>query len=419
MLSFTGDEDNFWSSEIMNNYYLFSNGIEPIKHWNMTSTLISTLPGCENYSAKGIRKYGERLCLYHTIEFGTAKPQRVRYTAAGGITTPVPLKDDWRKTGSGSVDLEAVMGVDFIQVAEKLGNYIAIYGERTVALQDYTARVSQPFSFYTRVSGVGLAAPRAIANLGEEHIFMGWDDIYSYKGGKNADRIGGPIRRELFKMINPEYINRSFMVYIEETDEIRLYFPKVKAELPNCYFSLNLENYAWSRGSRSYTGYGYFSLVAAPTWENITPQVWEQQIRRWDDATTTALSPINLYGDSSGRLYKDDETINNLAGAAIDGYWDTKDFVTGEGYRRTMTNFMELNFEAKGDTLKLYYSTDFGTTWTFHKEYTLSNDWTMEGADFEVYSPQIRFRFRNSTLGQTFNLRNIEMGYVEASDRGV
>lgn len=416
---FTGDKDNFWSSEIMNNFYVFSNGIQPVQYWNMSDSVAATLPGCENYSAKIIRKYGERVCLYHTVEFGTAYPQRVRHTAVGGISTPVPAKDDWRKAGSGNVDLEAVMGVDFIQAAEKLGNYVAIYGERTVVLQDYTGIYSQPYSYYTRVSGVGLAAPRAIANLGEEHIFLGWDDIYSYKGGKNADRIGGPIRKELFKIINPEYINRSFMVYIEETDEIRLYFPKIKATVPNCYFSINLENYAWSRGSRSYTGFGYFSLVAAPTWENITPQVWEQQTRRWDDVTSTTLSPTNLYGNSGGIIYEDNETTNNLAGEAIDGYFDTKDFVSGKDYRRTLTNFMELNFEAKGDTLRLYYSVDFGLTWIFHREYLLGNDWTMENADFEIYSPQVRFRFRNSILGETFSLRNIELGYIESSDRGI
>jgi len=419
MSVFTGDEDNFWTSEIMNNYYIFCNGVNPVKYWNMTDASVETLAGCENYVAKAIRKYGERLCLYHTVEFGTAKPQRVRHTVAGGIATPVPAKADWRGSGSGSVDLEAVMGVDFIQAAEKLGNYMAIYGERTVALQDYTGRVSQPYSYYTRVSGVGLAAPRAIANLGNEHIFMGWDDIYSFRGGTDADRIGGPIRKELFSIINPEYINRSFMVYIEETDEIRLYFPKVKSELPNEYFSLNLENYAWSRGPRSYTGFGYFNLVNAPTWENISPQVWEHQVRRWDDATSTALSPTNLYGDQYGRIYEDNESTNDLAGVAIDGYFDTKDFVTGKGYRRTTTNWMELNFEAKGDSLKLYYSADLGVSWTLYKEFTLSNDWTLENADFEIYSPQVRFRFRNNTLGESFSLRNIELGYLEASDRGV
>jgi len=209
------------------------------------------------------------------------------------------------------------------------------------------------------------------------------------------------------------------MVYIEETDEIRLYFPKVKSALPNAYFSLNLENYAWSRGTRSYTGFGYYSLVNAPTWENITPQVWEQQTRRWDDATTTALAPINLYGNDDGVIYEDNETTNDLAGVAISGRYDTKDYVLGEGYRRTTTNWLELNFEGRGNTVRLYYSTDFGKSWTFLETVTLSSDWTLENVDFEAYAPQIRYSFRNSVLGETFAVRNVELGFIPASDRGI
>ena len=85
---------------------------------------------------------------------------------------------------------------------------------------EYTGNVNTPFIFITRVSGVGLAAPRALANLGGEHIFLAWDDIYSYQGGRNVIRITTNVRDQVVNFINSEYINRCFMDFIEETVEI-------------------------------------------------------------------------------------------------------------------------------------------------------------------------------------------------------
>lgn len=419
----TGDEDYLFTSEIMNNYYVYSNNITPLMYWDMaTDTTTILYAGCV-LAAKAIRKFGERLCLYHVTETGVAKPQRVRWTIVGGLST-TPVATDWTDTGSGNTDLESTMGSDFIQNAQKLGNYMVIYGERTVVLQEYVGVVTDPYSFYTRVTGVGLAAPLAIANLGNEHIFLGWDNIYSYKGGKEVLWVGDSIKRELFNIINPEYIHRSFMVFLEEKDELRLYIPTGGSTLPNTYFSYNLTKKTWSRGERSYTSYGYHTVASAVTWASVGSSAtdpWSNQDARWDDTTLQALAPLTLYGDSSGIVHNDDFSEYNLDGVAIDAWVQTKDFVTGEGYRRTITNWMELQFEAMGHSVDVRYSTDFGVSWSDYVTFSITSVsvWEMFAYDFEVNAPQIRFEFRNANLGETFEVREIELGYLEASDRGV
>ena len=115
----------------------------------------------------------------------------------------------------------------------------------------------------------------------------------------------------------------------------------------------------------------------------------------------------------------EDETELNLAGIAIDGIFETKDFVTGEGYRRTLTNWMELNFEGKGNNVYVRYSVDLGLSWSEAKLIVLSSVWAKYNYDFNANASQIRFRFRNGNLGETFEVREMEVGYVEASDRGV
>ena len=362
---------------------------------------------------------GERLCLYSLPSL----PRRVQWTVVGGISVPAPLATDWTDSGSGDVDLDSVFGDDVIMTAHKLGNYAVIYGKNTIAMQEYTGKTpDDPYAFYIRVAGTGTPSERGVANLGDRHIVMTWDDIVIYKGGTDVESIGDKVSRELFNLINPTYAHRSFMVYLAEQYEVRLYFPLIGSSTPDCYFTYSLENKSWSRGSRSYTGFGSYKVVTgADTWDTIetATTTWDALAIRWDDTAIEALSPLNIYGDSGGVVYQDNELVLNHAGVAIDGKWETKDFVVGDGYRRRTTNWMSLGFEATGDTVMVSYSTDLGANWSTPTTFTLTEEWVKRNYDVNINSPQVRFRFRNYTLSETFQIREVELGYIEASDRGV
>ena len=414
----TGDEDNNVVAAVVNDYYIFSNGIVPLLYWDMTAAAFAELTGGSALACKAMLMIGERLNLYHIPDY----PRRVVWTVVGGISAP-PLATDWTNPGSGDTDLDSIFGEDVIQTAHKLGNFVVIYGKNTIAMQEYTGKTpNDPYSFYIRVAGTGTPSERGVANLGDRHIVLGWDDVYIYKGGTDVRSIGDKVSAELFSLINPTYINRCFVIYLNEQYEVRIYFPLLGSTVPNCYFSYNLKNGSWSRGSRTYTGYGsYKRITGADTWDTIgtATTTWDELIIRWDDTSLEELSPLNIYGDGGGVVYKDNESVLNLAGVAIDGYWDTKDFVVGDGYRRRTTNWMSVCFEATGDTVTVYYSTDLGLNWSDGVEFTLSSVWEKYSYDINVNSPQIRVRFRNNTLNETFEVREVELGYVEASDRGV
>ena len=416
----TGDEDNTVCSTIVNDYYLFSSGIQPVKYWDMATATVATLTGATTLACKAMAQLGERVCLYHVISGGTDAPRRVQWTVVGGVSTP-PVATDWSNTGSGNSDLDSTFGDDVIQTALPLGNYVIIYGKDNIVMQEYTGLVSKPFAFYRRVSGVGTPAERGVCKVGDRHIILGYDNIYLYKGGTNVEPIGDVVSKEIFSLMNPKYINRSFIVYIKEQEEIRVYFPLVGATTPDEYFSYNLRDKTWSRGSRSYTGFGTYHKISAETWASIGrgAATWEDVVGRWDDIKQSEQSAINVYGDTGGIVYQDNETTYNHAGTAIDSWWDTKDFVTKEGYRRTTSYWGALNFEARGNSLTLYKSVNFGRTWTELGDFTLTDEWEIYNCDFEIYSAQVSFRFRNQTLSESFDLRMVETGVVEMSDRGV
>ncbi len=404
----TGDEDNTYTSEIMSELYIFNNGVDSIKKWDMQTNTVQDLGGASNYRCKAMITYGERLCLFHTIESGYTYPQRVRWSVVGD-------PEDWTGAGSGATTLVGVLGIDFIQSVQKLSNYVVIYAERTIALMEYRGTdPSDPFAFLTRVAGMGLAAPRAIVNLDEEHIFLGWDNVYSYKGGRDIEPIGDAIKEELFRIIEPKYIHRSFMTFIEEKNEIRLYVPTVGSEYPNTYFSLNTSTNGWSRGTRKYTTYGYYSQQETYTWDG-TSGSWDEQTMRWDDRTRLSLSPINLFGNEKGEVWKDDDSVYTVEGKDVDAWWDTKDFVIGERYVEETTNWMGVNFEAMGTNLDVLISSDLGKTYQFVESVSLTSKWSKYEVDFEEWSPYLRVRFRCKS--GWFRMRQIELEYVRGSDR--
>jgi len=415
-IELTGDEDNNFVAAVVNDYYIFSNGIVPLLCWNMTDATVAELTGGEALACKAMQMIGERLCLYHLPDL----PRRVKWTVVGGIT---PEAADWTGPGSGDTDLDSIFGEDVIQTAHKLGNYVVIYGEKTIAMQEYTGKTpDDPYAFYVRVAGTGTPSERGVCNLGDKHIMLGWDDVYIYKGGTDVQSIGDKVSRELFDLINPTYIHRSFVVYLDEQYEVRIYFPLIGSTTPNCYFTYSLSNGSWSRGSRSYMAFGaYKKITGADTWDTIATATttWDELTIRWNDVSLEKLSPLSIYGDANGILYQDNETVLNLAGVPIDSWWDTKDFVVGEGYRRQTTSWMSLGFEATGDTITVYYSTDLGESWSAGVEFTLTDEWKVYRYDLNVNAPQIRFRFENDALSETFELRQVEVGYVGASDRGV
>ncbi len=412
----TASDTYFITSENMNDKYIFCNNKDTLKKWTGSGAiapLVSGTGASSLYYCQKLLKYGERMCLFRTTEGGTLYPQRIRWSVVNG-------EDDYTGTGSGFADLKTQLGQDFIQTGEKLGNYVVIYGEDTIVLMDYKGDVNNPFSFDSRVSGVGLPSMRAIVNLGDEHIFLGWEDVYSYKGGREVSSVCKGLSEEVFSVINPESIHISFMIHVSEREEILLFLPTAGSDYCNMYYRYSLKNGSWSKGDKgAYTGFGFYELKTSRTWAEMT-MAWSAVAQKWNESTLLALSAITLVGNTAGGISYIDETTQNWSdGSAVVAWWDTKDFVIGSEYERNVTNWMEFNFEAKGNTVNVQYSVDGGVTWSGAKTFTLSTTvWDMYNYDFEVCSDKIRFRFSNSVANETFVIRMFEIGYVESSDRG-
>jgi hypothetical protein len=128
---------------------------------------------------------------------------------------------------SGSINLAD--SPDWIQSINRLGEYCVVYKERSIYLGKTTTNSTSAAIEFTAIpsQGIGLAAPRSIGDLGSEHLFLGWDDIYSFSLN-GITSIGDKIKDEIFYGSNgimPKYLSRVVGTIAEEFDEYWLFVP--------------------------------------------------------------------------------------------------------------------------------------------------------------------------------------------------
>lgn len=120
---------------------------------------------------------------------------------------------------------------DWIQAARRLGEYLIIYKERSIFIGSRTFMLDPPIRFQPAPGqGIGLSAPNSIGDLGEEHIFLGWDNIYMFSL-QSIIPIGDRIREEMFygeDGIIPKYLQNCNGVIAEEFSEYWLFVPTGK-----------------------------------------------------------------------------------------------------------------------------------------------------------------------------------------------
>ena len=120
---------------------------------------------------------------------------------------------------------------DWIQAARRLGEYLIVYKERSMYI-GHRSFIADPAIIFTPApgQGIGLAGPMTVGDLGEEHIFLGWDDVYTFSL-KTMEPVGTRIKQELFYGPNgilPQYLSNCTGVVAEEFDEYWLFVPTGK-----------------------------------------------------------------------------------------------------------------------------------------------------------------------------------------------
>lgn len=318
------------SATCAQDWYVFTAASDNIMYWD--GTTYAPLPGTNDciggvtsLRAKCVCAFNQFLIVGGTIENGVECPQRIRWSRLGDITK---WKNDANGNGeAGYADLTD--GVDWIQAIVPFANYLVVYKERSIQVLSYVG----PDLIWDKrpaILGVGLLAPGAIADLGDEHIFIGSDNIYSFDLVQ-LKTVGDDISRWFYTILNPSKSHVITGFTIEEKSEIWFAFCSVSnsTDTPDMALVYNYDTNAWSIRDMPFGCFGFYEVQADDSW-NAAQGTWDSDTVPWDINTSMANAPINLAGGSDGYIYVFGD--NSKDGADISCYAQSKLFDLGSPY---------------------------------------------------------------------------------------
>lgn len=360
------------------NKVFITNNSNPIQVWDGEESTTSDVDNSEDYRAKCIRSYANRLIMLNVTESGNENPQRVRWTALGTY-------DDFTASSAGFVDLLDSPGS--IITAKTLSGNLIIYKDDSLIACNHTGGNSV-FSFETLISGVGAVSPRAVVVDSDRHIFLGLDDVYEYSGGRSVKPLGSKIVEDMPRGVNLSKLRQSFATKVG--NEIWFFVP-VGSNTVDTLYAYNTIRNSWTKHelqnmtcSGLYTDYNYIRIGDL----RGTIGGLEGVIA---DYRGTNLKPTIIIGTKEGKVYKYSRTPG---GQNFRSYWESKDFTLGEDYSYNWNRYREIEVEAKGTAeLEVLYSDDLGETWHSIGSKKLKDRFDSYHYYLNISTKKIRLRF--------------------------
>lgn len=322
----SGGTDHLIMTENFNDNFIITNGIDYPKYWDGIANQLLNIPGMNDmeggvtdFKAECVVNFNGFLMFGRTTENGFHCPQRIRWCRLHDMTK---WKNDADGNGqAGWADLTD--GVDWIQNMKQLGNYLIVYKERSIQVLSYVGGYLI-FDKRPAIIGTGLLAPKAIIDLGTEHIFIGPDNIYSFD--LMEPKIAGDnIAKEFFRLLNPGKTHLISSFYIEEIPEAVFVFVSIDSPngLPDKALVYNVDTKAWSIRDLPMTAFGFYNLRDDKTIDSIQEEI-DSILWEIDSSTSLANAPINLCADENGIIYILEG--NSKDGADLHGWAETKLF---------------------------------------------------------------------------------------------
>lgn len=377
------------------NWMVFTNGVDNVQHFDgLTVEDLPNMPSSGNTQCRVVALFTNHLLLLHTTEGGTAHPQRVRRSDAGDPT-------EW-VTGTAGYS-ELLDSEDWIVAAAPLGPYLIIYKERTIVRVEYVGSDDLLFNFDTMISGEGALSQDSVADLGDFHMFLGNANVYAYRGGFDIEPMGDSIYYKMFGNsgeLNPTYKARSFLIYLEELDEVWIVYPAGSDEIPKNLLRYKQATGAWAPRilTHSLTGFGFYQRNTSLTWQEAAG-TWAAYTYPWNSQRSLANSPTTLLcGDETNQVFEYDYIVTDDDGTTINYEISTKDLIQ-PGFNIRVD---WLDISMVGGSTEIAYSVDEGANWTPYGTVAGVAEPTvyrLYGDDGQFITEKVRFKVSSSAVG--------------------
>lgn len=302
-----------------------------------------------------------------------------------------------------------------IRRIKKLKSYAMVYKEKSL-YRGYQVGSPDIFNFTCLSLGKGLYAPRCVADDGNFHYYMGLQDFY-LNDGIRSESFGTPVREYIFSRLNRSVNTACHAIHVEQYKEIWFFIATTGFSLPNEVWKFNYDlNFWYFDTVESSICSAMYKQTSFITWDS-TPRTWDEQVGNWDKQSGVTDAPLPVFGFDDGFVGKLDENVVDDFEVAVDSHLDTKDYsgVLAGGLERD-TRFLQVDVWARGDSLRLYYSSDYGTTWNFVSENDLGPTIEKSTFWFDVVAKHIRFRLEQKGLRKKLVIRSLQSYYVDSGE---
>lgn len=407
----SGAETDYFSSAVIteDDVYVFTNYTDNIRKWTAAGN--TQLLGGSPPKARYIEYMTPYLLLANVEESGTALPTKVRWSDTGDI-------ENWTTGNSGSQLLthepSAIRGM------RQMGDFIFFYKEKSI-YRGRQVSSSDVFSIEPFDFDKGLYSPRTVVNAEGVHFYMGLNDFYM-NNGIRVNPIGAAVREFIFNRLNREKNTSCHALYNSPLKEIWFFITISGQSLPTEIWKYRYDLGFWYKDSiQNVITAAEYKIVTSLTWDTA-PGVWNGQTVSWDDMSGQADAPAIIIGRDDGYTYRFNPRTHNDKGSPFTGKLETRDFTglppagNGKIGIEEDQRWLQLDLWAKGSSVKIYYSTDFGESWTYIKEFTLTAAVAKYTCYFDIISPTIRFKFENEKSEGNFTIRSFVPYYLGSGD---
>lgn len=325
-LKFQGNATNLWFADTFLNaspentdQVFLTNGIDLPMWWDGVASHLSILGN--NFTCKALRVYSGQMIYLNVTQGGVALPTSI-------ITSDANQPKVTNGTGiSGQYIVHADPGE--IYNAEKLGNTLAIYSRNVVTLAQF---VGDPLEYTFRQISFdrGMLSPRAFTKFPAYHEYLGHDTMYKFDGA-TITPINSHVFRAVLSQVDPVRQKLGYTHRDEQQGEIFWVVPStvdpnsgVSTSPPSqAYVEHYLEEVGqnhtpFSKRTHAFTATGFYSRQNSITWDQLT-NAWNQYNFRWNDQFFSAAFPLNIAGDTNGKLWNFN-AAQDANGAALASY---------------------------------------------------------------------------------------------------
>ena len=408
--SWTGDEGDVLDYAIgwddTGKYIYITNGKDTPRRWDGSGNFADISINLPNFvTCKTLSIYKGYLILGN-VETNSYDTQAVVWSDTSDF-------GEFVSGNSGINILSDVVGK--IISIQHLGDVLMVYTDEGSITRMAHLGGAAIFGFITIVQRVKALSARCIISIEGFHLFPTTDNFYAFDGSSQPRAIGDPVKNVLQGDVGNEYIDRSHAIY--DSVQRRIYWFLATSDTTQRIYVLEFNNFTindfrWSFhtfGDRI-TGGGVYSRDTYLAWEDITEN-WEDIPWTWDSTLTDGGSYVPVMGDGDGKTYMLDGTVNTDDGVSITAQYITPDLTIPNIHLSSNARWMEMQFEAIGNTVEVSYSTDKGSTWKSVTNKTLTSDPTLITYYFQAVSRHIRFRFKHTGTGVGFKLRWFRVWY--------